>query len=99
MAFAGCVGGGEPFDNLNKSEIKVGFQSGTTGQTYTEGYTNLNPKQYNNAMLAVQDMIAGRIDYVITDIAPAKSIAAKNKKVKVIDISLTVEKYCFAIKS
>lgn len=97
MAFAGCVGGGEPFDNLNKSEIKVGFQSGTTGQFYTEEYSNLTPKNYTNAMLAVQDMIAGRIDYVITDIAPAKSIAAKNKKVKVIDINLTVEKYCFAI--
>ncbi len=100
MAFAGCDGNVEEFDNFNKSEIKVGYQTGTTGQSYTEGYDNLTPKDYTNAMLAVQDMVNGRIDYVITDIAPAKSIASTRsmkKKVKVIDIRLTEEEYCFAI--
>lgn len=33
MAFAGCDGNVEEFDNLNKSEIKVGYQTGTTGQS------------------------------------------------------------------
>ncbi|MDE5990339.1 MAG: transporter substrate-binding domain-containing protein, partial [Clostridia bacterium] len=45
-------------------------------------------------------MITGRIDYVITDIAPAKAIAGHanfNGKVKVIDIPLTDEIYCFAV--
>ena len=98
MAFAGCDTTGDEFNNLDKTEIKVGFQSGTTGQSYTEDYANLTPVSYNNAMLAVQDMLNGRIDYVITDIAPAKSIVAKvGSKVKVIDIKLTEEKYCFAI--
>ncbi|MDE7348792.1 MAG: transporter substrate-binding domain-containing protein, partial [Clostridia bacterium] len=98
MAFAGCDTTGDEFNNLDKTEIKVGFQSGTTGQSYTEDYANLTPVSYTNAMLAVQDMLNGRIDYVITDIAPAKSIAAKvGSKVKVIDIKLTEEKYCFAI--
>ena len=87
MAFVGC-----------SSKVKVGFQSGTTGQFYTEEFTNLNPSQYPNATLAVQDMISGRISYVITDIAPAKSIAAQfADKVKVIDIGLTEEEYCFAV--
>ena len=90
MAFAGCNGGG----------VKVGFQTGTTGQSYTEDYINLTPKQYSNATLAVQDMVNGRIDFVITDIAPAKAIADQAQfkgKVKVIDISLTDEVYCFAV--
>ena len=89
MAFAGC-------DN----KVKVGFQAGTTGQFYTEDYINLKPMTYTNAALAVEDMVAGRIKYVITDIAPAKSIASLDKykdKVKVIDIGLTDEFYCFAV--
>ena len=90
MAFAGCNGGG----------VNVGFQTGTTGQSYTEEYINLTPKQYSNATLAVQDMVNGRIQYVITDIAPAKAIASQDQfkgKVKVIDISLTDEIFCFAV--
>ena len=87
MAFAGC-------DN----RVKVGFQSGTTGQSYTEDHKNLKPMQYPNATLAVQDMIAGRIKYVITDIAPAQAIASQfADSVKVIDIGLTEEEYCFAV--
>lgn len=87
MAFAGC-------DN----RVKVGFQSGTTGQFYTEDHKNLNPTQYNNATLAVKDMVDGRIKYVITDIAPAQAIAAQfADSVKVIEIGLTEEEYCFAV--
>ena len=98
MAFAGCDSHAGEYDNLNKSEIKVGFQSGTTGEFYTEDFENLTPVNYQNAMLAAQDMLNNRIDYVITDIAPAKSIAKSiGKRVKVIDIPLTEEQYCFAI--
>ena len=37
MAFAGCNQG-----------VKVGFQTGTTGQSYTEEYINLSPINYQN---------------------------------------------------
>ena len=88
MAFTGC----------NGSKVRIGFQSGTTGQFYTEDLGNVEPVQFQNATLAVQDMINGRIDYVITDVAPAKSIASKfADQVKVIEIGLTEEEYCFAI--
>ena len=89
MAFAGCNQG-----------VKVGFQTGTTGQSYTEEYINLSAINYKNIANAVQDMITGRIDYVITDIAPAQSIASHENyasKVKVIEIPLTDEIYCFAV--
>ncbi|MDE7215963.1 MAG: transporter substrate-binding domain-containing protein [Clostridia bacterium] len=90
MALAGC----------NDKGVKVGFQTGTTGQSYTEEYKNLTGVQYQNATNAVQDMVNGRIKYVITDIAPAKAIASQanfSGKVKVIDIALTDEIYCFAV--
>ena len=90
MAFAGCNNGG----------VKVGFQTGTTGQSYTEEHKNLTPVQYSNPTLAVQDMLNKRIQYVITDISPAQAIVAQTQfkdKVKVINISLTDEMYCFAV--
>ncbi|MBD5086305.1 MAG: transporter substrate-binding domain-containing protein [Clostridiales bacterium] len=89
MAFAGC-------DN----RVKVGYQSGTTGQFYTDELINIKGMGYTDAALAVENMIAGRIEYVITDIAPAKTIASQDKykdKVKVIDIPLTDEFYGFAV--
>lgn len=93
IATVGCS-----FVACSDTSVNVGFQNGTTGQFYTEGYENLTPKGYSNATLAVQDMIAGRLDYVITDIAPAKSITSKMEgKVKVIDIELTEEQYCYAV--
>lgn len=98
VACVACTGN-DPIDKTTLDrEISVGFQNGTTGQFYTEGYSNLTAKGYPNATLAVQDLISGRIDYVITDIAPAKSITSKmNGQVKVVDINLTEEAYCYAV--
>jgi len=92
LSFAAC----------SSEQIRIGYQSGTTGQTYVEGLPGFNNEQnrpgYTNATLAVNDLMSGRIDYVITDIAPAKAIASRfSDLVKVIDINLTVEEYCFAV--
>ena len=64
------------------SSVKIGFQNGTTGQSYTE-YTGdfesnafkVTPVGYQNGALAVQDMLNGNLNYVIIDAAPAQSIA------------------------
>ena len=63
------------------SDVAVGFQSGTTGQFYTEGDEDwgfpglkTQAKGYDSGALAVQDMINGNIQYVIIDEAPAKVI-------------------------
>lgn len=58
---------------------KIGFQSGTTAQYYTEGNQDyegfaVEAKGYKNGSLAVQDMLNGNIDYVIIDAAPADAI-------------------------
>lgn len=64
-----------------KDSIKVGVQTGTTGQFYAEGdeswgFEGFDFKTvgYKNGALAVQDLVNGNLDYVIIDSAPAACI-------------------------
>lgn len=63
------------------SDVKIGVQTGTTGQFYVEGDEDwgfdgykATCVGYKSGSLAVQDMLNGNIDYVIIDEAPAQSI-------------------------
>lgn len=63
------------------SDVKVGYQNGTTGAMYVENegdYASNNLKVsgvgYKNGSLAVQDLLNGNINYVIIDSAPADCI-------------------------
>ncbi|MDE6063877.1 MAG: transporter substrate-binding domain-containing protein, partial [Lachnospiraceae bacterium] len=68
--------------------VKVGVQTGTTGQFYAEGdedwgFEGLGVEVvgYKTGSLAVQDMLDGNIDYVIIDSAPAEYITEEiNRK-------------------
>lgn len=90
---------------INKAGIKIGVQSGTTGNYLVvgdegfgfDGYKNATAKPYSSAALAVTDLKNKNIDYVIVDEAPAKNIASTLKGVKVINIPLTVEEYAFGV--
>lgn len=69
--------------NEKTSDIKVGFQAGTTGQFYCEGDEEwgfagfkMESVGYKNGSLAVQDLLNGNVNYVIIDSAPAASITA-----------------------
>ena len=68
---------------LNKldSTTTIGGQNGTTGEGYVHGSEDLgfaglktSWKGYDNASLAIQDLINGNVNYVIIDAAPAASI-------------------------
>lgn len=71
--------------NTLDATVKIGGQTGTTGQSYVEGDLD-NPdgfgfaglkaefKGYSNGSLAVQDLLNGGVDYVIIDAAPAAAI-------------------------
>ncbi|MBR2590836.1 MAG: transporter substrate-binding domain-containing protein [Clostridia bacterium] len=59
----------------------IGGQNGTTGQSYVQGdkefgFTGLktNWKGYDNASLAIQDLINGNVNLVIIDSAPAAAV-------------------------
>lgn len=67
--------------NKKDNKTKIGFQSGTTAQYYTEGSEDwdfagfpVEAVGYKNGSLAVQDMLNGNINYVIIDAAPAECI-------------------------
>jgi ABC-type amino acid transport substrate-binding protein len=85
-----ALGNDPTFDNCQTKEdveeilkgfgkdIKIGFQTGTTGQFYVEGDEdwgfegyNVTPVGFKSGSLAVQDMLNGNINYVIIDEAPA----------------------------
>lgn len=67
--------------NEKGSGIRIGVQTGTTGQFYCEGDTDWGfagfPAEivgYKNGSLAIQDLLNGNIDYVVLDSAPAACI-------------------------
>ncbi|MBQ9785761.1 MAG: transporter substrate-binding domain-containing protein [Clostridia bacterium] len=102
LAVLMLVGCGAAFTSCSKKEtIKIGVQSGTTGECFLkgdadwgfDGYENVETKSYNNGALAVKDLLAGKIDYVVIDAAVAKSLVASNKGTKVIDYALTREDF------
>ncbi len=65
------------------TDVKIGVQTGTTGQYFVEGDEDwgfdgfkVTCVGYSNGAMAVQDLINGNIKYVMIDEAPAKSITA-----------------------
>lgn len=92
-------------DSSSKTSLKIGVQTGTTGQYFVdgdadwdfEGIEGYESKGYNNGGLAVTDMKNGNVNFVIIDEQPAKQLTKKIKGVKVIDVPLTVEEYAFGV--
>lgn len=69
--------------------VKIGVQTGTTGQFYCEGDADwgfdgyaVETVGYKNGSLAVQDLLNGNIQYVIIDSAPAASITEAINKMQ-----------------
>ncbi len=67
--------------NTKDATTKIGVQTGTTGQFYSEGDAGwgfagfaVETVGYKSGSLAVQDLLNGNIQYVIIDSAPAKCI-------------------------
>ena len=64
---------------------KIGAQTGTTGALYIKGdeafgfpgIANAEAVTYDSAALATQDLLNGRVDFVIVDADPAAAIVAK----------------------
>lgn len=71
------------------SGVKIGVQTGTTGQFYCEGDKSwgfegfkATTTGYKNGSLAVQDLVNNNINYVIIDSAPAKCITEAINKMQ-----------------
>ena len=75
--------------NAKDKNTKIGVQTGTTGQFYTEGdegwgFTGfpVTSVGYKNGSLAVQDLLNGNLNYVIIDSAPAACITEAINKMQ-----------------
>lgn len=77
----------------------IGVQEGTTGDFYATELeaTGATVMRYKDALTASMDLANGRIDAVVTDELPAKSIAESNEALKMLEEVLTEEEYAFAV--
>ena len=106
LALALCLGAVMALGSCGGKSIKVGVQSGTTGEFYVKGnedmmlpgLSNAECMAYNNGGLAVKALLDGQIDYVVIDNEPAKQLLAANPgEIKIIDIALTTEQYAYGV--
>ncbi len=78
---------------------KIGVQTSTTGDIYASGdYGEEAVTRYDNGAVAVQALLADKVDCVIIDNEPAKSYVSANEGLKILDTEYAVEDYaiCFA---
>lgn len=86
-----------------KKNVRIGVQSGTTGFDYVckNIITDKNSPllaQFPHGVVAVEALKAGKLDAVILDAGPAKTLEVQNKgEVVVLPTPLTVEEYAIAI--
>lgn len=104
LTLASCGKEEEKADEGTK-EVAVGVQNGTTGFFYMagdaswgfEGFDNLKVNGYENGGLAMADLKAGNIKYVVIDGDVARELVAKNEGTKMIEVPLTTESYGVAV--
>ncbi len=79
----------------------IGVQLGTTGDIYIqyeiEDGANITVKQYKSNMDAAMDLINGKLDAIVLDEMPAKSIMSANDSLAVIEEPFTEEQYAMAV--
>ena len=78
---------------------KIGVQTSTTGDIYATGdYGEDAITRYDNGAVAVQALLADKVDCVIIDNEPAKSYVAANEGLTILETEYAVEDYaiCFA---
>ncbi len=77
---------------------KIGVQTATTGDIYaSDEYGDENVIKYDNGAVAVQALLAGKVDCVIIDNEPAKSYVAANEGLAILDTEYAVEDYAICI--
>lgn len=95
---------GKTFTKDDLANMVVGVQAATTGDLYASGEFDEDVKakevkQYNTAVEAATDLKLGRIDAVIVDELPAKTIVeSAADELEMIDEKLTEESYALCVK-
>lgn len=76
----------------------IGVQTGTTGDIdCQEQYGTDHVSGYSNGALAVQALLADKVDAVVIDNNPAKEFVAQNSGLKILDTPYEQEDYAIAV--
>ena len=87
-----------PFTSVEQLKgKKIGVQSGTTSETYVLEKLGQEPDRSRSPAEAVAGLKAGRVDFVIADINPAKN-CVKGEKDLALSEPITSEDYAIAIR-
>lgn len=102
VSFVGCGKELKPQVPINSAEelngLAIGCQESTTGETWVlDNCKDKAPTSYKTGMEAAMDLKNAKLDAVVLDELPAKSIVAKNPELKILDIKFTKEKYAIAV--
>ena len=76
---------------------KIGVQSGTTSETFVTDELKQEPDRSKSPAEAVAALKAGRVEFVIADIDPAKNCVKGEEELAISDF-ITSEEYAVAIK-
>ena len=101
LVFMGCVKNEVPENRVfsldDLANKKVGVLIGTTGEIYAADYgtdsTRLQLEKYETLTQAVEALLQGSIDAVLTDDAPAKVFARKNPSLRILNEIFKEESY------
>lgn len=101
LAFVGCTKTEIPENRVfsidDLANKKVGVLVGTTGEIYAADYgtdsTRLHAEKFETLSQAVDALLEGKIDAVLTDDAPAKVFARKNPSLRILNQIFKEESY------
>ena len=83
-------------DNLG--EQLIGTQRATTGNIYcTDDYGENHVIAYDDGIVAVQDLLNGKVDAVVIDKAPAQEFVAANPGLVILDTEYANEDYAIGV--
>ena len=83
-------------DNLG--EKMIGTQRATTGNIYcTDEYGEDHVVSYDDGIVAVQDLMNGKVDCVVIDQAPAQEFVAANPGLVILDTPWVEEEYSIGV--
>lgn len=101
LVFIGCVKNDAPKNRVfsidDLANKKVGVLIGTTGEIYAADYgtdsTRLQMEKFETLAQAVDALLQGSIEAVLTDDAPAKVFVDKNPSLKILNETFKEESY------
>lgn len=101
LAFVGCTKTEIPENRVfsidDLANKKVGVLVGTTGEIYAADYgtdsTRLHAEKFETLSQAVDALLEGKIDAVLTDDAPAKVFARKSPSLRILNQIFKEESY------